>query len=197
MKKNIKIVLTGGPGAGKTTLTEVIARAYAHSVIVVPESASLLFTGGFPRWEEEDARRATQRAIFHVQCELESAYEAKYPGKILVLDRGTVDGAVYWPNGSEQYYTAMGTTRDAELARYNQVIYLECADREVYKINLSKNPNRKETWEEARALDANNLQQWRKHASLTVIQNQRSFGRKVSEVLSVIAGASSEDHEQE
>lgn len=197
MGRNTKIVLTGGPCAGKTTLASVIARAYAHSVIVLPEAASLLFSGGFPRWEEREARHATQRAIFFVQRELENAYEAKYPDRILVLDRSTVDGAVYWPDGPEAFYAAMGTSREAEFARYDRVIYLESADQEAYQLNLSKNPHRRESWEEARALDEANLHQWEKHPALTMIRNQRAFGHKVSEVLSVVAGSSQGSSGQE
>ena len=47
--KQKKIVLTGGPCAGKTTLTQVIAKAFPKHIVIVPESASLLFSGGFPR----------------------------------------------------------------------------------------------------------------------------------------------------
>ncbi|PMY18520.1 hypothetical protein C1X37_33905, partial [Pseudomonas sp. FW305-3-2-15-A-R2A1] len=61
-----KVVLTGGPCAGKTTLTQVIARVFQKHVVIIPEAASLLFTGGFPRWPELEASHATQRAIYHV-----------------------------------------------------------------------------------------------------------------------------------
>src|SRR5579862_2997894 len=102
--KTRKIVLTGGPCAGKTTLTQVISRVFHQDIVVVPEAASLLFTGGFPRWAEPEARRATQRTIYHVQSGLEAAYASKYPDKILVLDRGTIDGAAYWTDGTDDFF---------------------------------------------------------------------------------------------
>lgn len=186
-----KIVLTGGPGAGKTTLAEVIGRSYAHSVVVVPEAATLLFSGGFPRWDELAARQSVQRAIYYVQRELEASYASKYPDKVLVLDRGTLDGAVYWPGGPDTFYPAIGSSREAELSRYDAVIYLDCADQDAYKLNLSKNPHRKETWEEAGKLDQMNLAEWSRHPNFIRIRNQRNFRQKVLEVLSAVASASS------
>ena len=38
-----RIAVTGGPGAGKTTLWRAIADAYATRVVAVPEVATLLF----------------------------------------------------------------------------------------------------------------------------------------------------------
>ena len=64
------IVLTGGPGAGKTAVLEIVSRMLNHHIAVLPEGASLLFAGGFPRQDSPAARRAAQRAIFHVQHEL-------------------------------------------------------------------------------------------------------------------------------
>src|SRR5688572_16643689 len=90
-----RIVLTGGPGAGKTAVLELIRHAFCPHVVVLPESAGLLFSGGFPRRSDEGARRAAQRAIYYVQRELEAAAEALQPA-VLLCDRGTVDGVAYW-----------------------------------------------------------------------------------------------------
>ena len=58
------VVLTGGPGAGKTAVLEVIRRAFCEHILVLPEAATVLFGGGF---NTEPGRRAAQGAIFHVQ----------------------------------------------------------------------------------------------------------------------------------
>ncbi|MGZ3695296.1 MAG: AAA family ATPase, partial [Bdellovibrionota bacterium] len=50
-KLGTKIVLTGGPCAGKTTMVKMIEQAFPASVVGVPEAASLLFNGGFPRFQ--------------------------------------------------------------------------------------------------------------------------------------------------
>lgn len=49
MKRCCRIVLTGGPGGGKTTAADLYRREIGDQVVVVPEAATLLYTGGFPR----------------------------------------------------------------------------------------------------------------------------------------------------
>lgn len=46
--KRKRIVLTGGPGAGKTALLELIRQSFCAHVKVLPEAASIIFGGGFP-----------------------------------------------------------------------------------------------------------------------------------------------------
>jgi predicted ATPase len=91
-----RVVLTGGPGAGKTAVLELIRQYFCSHVKVLPEAAGIVFGGGFPRGPSDTARRAAQRAIFYVQHELEEAADAE-SAAIVLCDRGTVDGCAYWP----------------------------------------------------------------------------------------------------
>jgi len=195
--KTVKIVLTGGPCAGKSTLAEMLSRAYQNSLVNVPEAASLLFSGGFPRFEGFESRMATQRAIFQVQHELECTYAAQFPNLALVLDRGTVDGAAYWPEGPDAFFSALGTSLEAELGRYDRVIYLESAAEKDYIVHRAANPSRTESWEEARRLDLATQKLWAHHPAFIMIHNQRAFSHKVSEVLSVVAGSIQENSRDE
>lgn len=197
MSTGNKIVLTGGPCAGKTTMAEILSRAFSASIVNVPEAASLLFSGGFPRFQAPEALKATQRAIYHVQRELEASYSSYFPEKSLVLDRGTVDGAAYWPEGPDAYFTALGTTLSQELARYTQVIYLESAAEQDYLVHRKQNPNRTETWQEAKRLDEQTQSLWRLHPRFVLIPNSRSFQFKVLSVLSEVSIALGEGHEKE
>ena len=45
-----RIVLTGGPGGGKTTAADLFRREMGEAVLIVPEAATMKFTGGFPRF---------------------------------------------------------------------------------------------------------------------------------------------------
>ena len=184
--KQKRIVLTGGPCGGKTTLTKVLAKAFESQLVVVPESASLLFSGGFPRWPDSTTLKSTQRAIYHTQRELETCYGNHYPEFHLILDRGTIDGAAYWPHGCEDFFQSLGTTLVGELARYDHVIYLESADAKAYENNKKKNPNRHETWEQAKKLDEETLALWSKHPNLTIVKNQCAFSEKVSLVFKLM-----------
>ena len=65
-----RIVLTGGPGAGKTAILELVRQSFCRHVQVLPEAAGILFAGGFPRGAAPELLRAVQRAIFFTQREL-------------------------------------------------------------------------------------------------------------------------------
>lgn len=186
MKNTKTVVLTGGPCAGKTTLTQVLSKVFLNDVVVIPEAASMLFRAGFPRWDLPECQRATQTAIYHVQTELEHTYKAQYPDKTLILDRGTIDGAAYWPSGAKDYFKGIGTTLQKQIQRYDAVIYLESAPKSAYIANKGSNVFRKETWEEAKKLDEQTLQLWKKHPKLFWIANRRSFHDKISEVVGIL-----------
>src|SRR6478735_2882953 len=103
MQKRRRIVLTGGPGGGKTTAADLLRRELGSKVVVVPEAATILFAGGFPRSPQADANRSAQSAIFHVQRNLEDVQSALYPERVLLCDRGTVDGGAYWNDGADSF----------------------------------------------------------------------------------------------
>ncbi len=84
-----RIVLTGGPGGGKTTAADLMRREVGERIVIVPEAATMLFSGGFPRQAETHARRSLQTAIYHVQRNLEDVHSALYSDRILLCDRGT------------------------------------------------------------------------------------------------------------
>lgn len=173
-----RIVLTGGPGGGKTTAADLFRREIGDRVVVVPESATLLFSGGFPRSTEIHARRSAQCAIFHVQRNLEDVQSALYPERILLCDRGTIDGAAYWPDEGETFFEAVGSTEQAELARYDAVIFFESAA--VGGISVEGgNPTRIESNEQAVGLDRRLREIWSKHPRFTVVPHNPSFVKKI------------------
>jgi predicted ATPase len=174
-----RIVLTGGPGGGKTTAADLFRREIGERVVVVPEAATLLFSGGFPRVTEAHARRAAQQAIYHVQKNLENVQSARFPERILLCDRGTVDGAAYWPDEPEVFFTAVGTTEAEELARYDAVIFFESAAVGGVAIE-GGNPARIESMEEALHLDHRLRAIWSKHPRFVVVRHNASFFRKIT-----------------
>lgn len=117
-----QIVLTGGTGAGKTAVLELVRQSLCLHMTILPEAAGIVFGGGFPRSEDTEIRRAGQRAIFFVQRELEETARA-VNAAIVLCDRGTVDGAAYWP-GPEPLWGAVGTSREEQLGRYDAVIHM-------------------------------------------------------------------------
>lgn len=187
MSRRIRIVVTGGPGGGKSTAVQLFRRELGERVVVVPESATLLFAGGFPRHGTAAAQEAAQRAIFHVQRNLEDVQAATYPDRLLLCDRGTVDGAAYWPTGGpERYFEAMATTLETELARYDGVIFLQTAAAGGHSIE-GGNPARIESNAQATVLDEALQRVWRRHPRFTFIPNDRSFMKKLTEGIGALS----------
>lgn len=175
------VVLTGGPGAGKTAVLELIRQAFCEHVVVLPEAAGILFGGGFPRRQHDTSRRAAQRAIYHVQRELESATTALQPA-VMLCDRGTVDGHAYWP-GADDFWQQVGTTLEAELARYHAVIHLRVAPDSAYNHD---NPLRLESATEARRVDDRILIAWGTHPHRIVLEAEDDFLNKAAKAIEAI-----------
>jgi predicted ATPase len=173
-----RIVLTGGPGGGKTTAADLFRREIGERVVVVPEAATLLFAGGFPRSTELHARRSAQCAIYHVQRNLEDVQSALYPERILLCDRGTIDGAAYWPDGTAGFFEAVGSTMEHELARYDAVIFFESAAVGGIKLE-GGNPARIESNDEALELDRRLRDLWSRHPRFVVVPHDPSFVKKI------------------
>jgi len=182
-RNHFRIVLTGGPGGGKTTAADLFRREIGDKVVVVPETATMLFTGGFPRVGEPDARAATQRAIFHAQVALEDVQGALYPGRVLLCDRGTIDGAAFWPEEAPAgFFETMETTLERELERYDAVIFFESAA--VGDISIEGgNPARTESNEQARELDMRLRDLWSNHPNFHFIPHSTSFFAKLRDGL--------------
>lgn len=182
-RDHFRIVLTGGPGGGKTTAADLFRREIGEKVVIVPETATMLFTGGFPRVGEPRARAATQQAIFHAQVALEDIQGALYPGRVLLCDRGTIDGKAFWPGEAPQgFFDTLNTTLEEQLARYDAVIFFESAA--VGDISIEGgNPARTESNAQARRLDVALREVWSDHPQFHFIPHSTSFFAKLQDGL--------------
>ncbi|MEK7468599.1 MAG: ATP-binding protein [Planctomycetota bacterium] len=178
------VVLTGGPGAGKTAVLEVIRKHFCQHVAVLPEAASILFGGGFPRQEGVAARRAAQRAIARVQMELERLHLEEGKAAVALCDRGVLDALAYWPGDEADLWRDLGTTREAQLRRYAAVIHLRVpGDGEGYG---HSNPLRTETAHQAAEIDQRIAAAWKGHPRLTEIASTRDFLEKLHRSVTAI-----------
>lgn len=177
---NIKkrIVLTGGPGGGKTTAIDLIRREFAGKLAIVPESATMIFSGGIERAENDDVLKAQQTAIFNLQKNLEDIQRATYPDCVILCDRGTLDGLSYWPTSDEDFFATMNTSLEEELNRYDAVIFFETAAKSGESIR-SNNPVRNESEQAAIELDDKLQAVWSKHPNFNLVSSSESFIRKV------------------
>lgn len=180
-----RVALTGAPGGGKTTAADFFRREIGDRVVIVPEAATILFQGGFPRSREAAVSRVAQTTIFQVQRNLEDVQRALYPGRILLCDRGTVDGAAYWPGEPGDFFDSLGTTLETELGRYEAVIFFETAALGGIAIE-GGNPSRIESLKEAVALDAKLRALWRRHPRFILVPHDVSFFKKIGFGLAVL-----------
>lgn len=181
---NRRIVLTGGPGAGKTAVLELIKKNFCRHVTVLPEAASIIFGGGFWRKPSLPARKAAQRAIFHIQRELERLVEDEQESAIALCDRGTLDGLAYWPESEEGFWAELGARREEELKRYRAVIHLRSPS--AARGYNHSNPMRIETALEAGRIDALIARAWDGHPRRFFVESADDFVEKALKAVALV-----------
>src|SRR5207248_3536338 len=135
---------------------------------------------------EAEGRRDVQRQIFRLQREQEESAALQHAEKVLLLDRGSVDGAAYWPDGPEDYFHDVGTTHAAELRRYDAVIWLESAAALGIYDGCRSNPCRFEDGAAAVAIGKRLDDVWAGHPELHRIQAFPSINEKIVAVRAVL-----------
>ncbi len=187
-----RIVLTGGPGAGKTVIAARIAGEQPDRYALVPEAATQVYTQLQTRWDRLDAagRHDVQRRIYRLQREQEERIAAEHPTKTLLLDRGTIDGAAYWPPGAEDYWRDLGTSHAAELARYDAVILLQTSAALGLYDGDGSNVCRFEDAQGALASDALLLRLWGDHSNLKRVEAFKNLSDKVDAVVAQLSALS-------
>ncbi|MFT3789182.1 MAG: ATP-binding protein [Tepidisphaeraceae bacterium] len=182
--RTARIVLTGAPGSGKTTIAAALAKLHPNRFILVPEAATQYYTSLGRRWDQLDIknRKEAQRGIYRLQVEQETRLARTNPDKTLLLDRGTVDGSAYWPDGPDEYWQDLGTTLADELARYDRVLILQTsAHLGLYDGDAS---NRVRFEDAAGAIANEKLieQIWKPHPHRIIVHAEADFGRKLAAV---------------
>ena len=180
-----RLVITGGPGGGKTASLEMARRILCDHVGFAPESASIVFGGGFPREQREPAERAAQRAIFHVQRELESLFDDRAdlrPGGVRPGDRGLRGVLARRRVG---ILRCAGHDARGELGRYAAVIHLRPP---TAGDGYERKGLRIETAAEAARIDARIERCWRGHPRRFFVDHTHDFVAKIRRVIGLIEG---------
>ena len=197
MKDFLKVVISGGPCAGKTTALDIVAKALdeeGDTVIIVDETATELIRAGIrPFGKDKDRLELInfQREIITNQIDkedrrLESARKVPNDEVTILYDRGAMDGGAYLTDEEfAQLLKEEGYTEEQLLDRYDLIIILmsTAVDKEKCYVNSAE---RIETPVVARQRDIRTAQMWHKHPNLIVINNDGTVEEKVELVLDVI-----------
>ena len=196
-KQITRIVLTGGPAAGKTTLISRILKEFkgdeGWKVITVPETATELISGfGFGPFSNVMSMEDFQYYVIEDQLHKERlalrAAEAVPEEKVLIVyDRAVMDDKAYIDD--EQFAKTLayfGKTEEEILGHYDAVLHLvSCAKGAEYAFNYG-NAARYESIEDARIMDDRTLQAWQGHHALYVIDNSVDFEDKINRAVAQI-----------
>ena len=179
------VVMTGGPGGGKTAILELARLYLCRHVVFIPEAASIVFSGGFPRIGGPEGRRASQRAIYRIQREMEDLALRNRDAGLIVCDRGTMDGLAYWPGDPRDFFASAGTSREAEIARYSGIIHIRTP---LSADQYQQTGIRHESLAQARVIDRRIGRLWTAHSRHREVDAETDFIDKASRAIELLRG---------
>lgn len=189
-----RIVLTGGPCAGKSTGLSRIEQELSdrgYKVFVVSETATELITGGIKPTEMPLV--LFQKAIFDVQSAKEKAYDmvsssVSDKNVVIVFDRGLLDSKSFMTRKEFQELLKLVGRSEIEIRdSYNGIFHLKTAADGAEKFyTLGNNSARSESPELARSIDKKCIKAWTGHPHLRVIDNSTGFEEKIDRLMTEI-----------
>jgi len=195
MNEITKIVITGGPCAGKTSIIAMLKEEFGDEIITVPEAATLLLAGGFPvpgqhvDWSDE-WQYAFQKSVLNLCKSLEQTYALMARRKnagILVCDNGLPSGAAYMPGGLAEFIQMFDIDLPQELKNYQAVIHLETiALAHPERYGKHNNSSRYTTLEHAIDLDLLIKEIWEDHEKRFIIPSGWKLEDKYHKVREVV-----------
>ncbi|MBQ8831365.1 MAG: AAA family ATPase [Oscillospiraceae bacterium] len=191
-----KIVITGGPCAGKSTAMSWVQNAFTdlgYTVLFIPETATELITGGVAPWTC-GSNAEYQKCQLKLQIEKEKIFEqaarTMNTDKVLIVcDRGCLDNKAYM-NDAEfaEALQFIGTSEVEMRDSYDAVFHLVTAAKGAVEFyTTANNSARTETPEEAAVLDDKLISAWTGHPHLRVIDNSEDFEGKMKRLITEIS----------
>ena len=191
-----KIVITGGPCAGKSTAMSRLQDFFeqlGYAVLFIHETATELISGGVAPWTC-GTNIDYQKVQLKLQLEKEKAFEEaagtmKKEKILIVCDRGALDNKAYMP--AQVFLSVLDEigANEVELRdNYDAVFHLVTAAKgaeEYY--TTANNASRTETPEQAAALDDKIINAWTGHPHFRVIDNSSDFDNKIKRLIAEIA----------
>lgn len=196
-----KIVLTGGPCAGKTTALDTIVENFTRTgfkVFTVPEVPTMFTKGGMDYLtQNKEFFYEGEKATLEIQLALEERFmkmaRTQTVPTLVVCDRGTLDISAYMTADMWKEITGLVGVKDEDMLNsYDLVLHLQtAADGLEGCYTTDNNAQRLEEANEegfsiARQLDQKVRDAWQNHKNRHIINNNINFGIKLAEVISCI-----------
>jgi hypothetical protein len=160
-------------------------RYFCHHVVLLPEAASIVFGGGFPRIQSPVGLRAVQRAIYRVQLEMEGLALRDPNVCMVICDRGTIDGLAYWPGDRQRFFEEFGGSLEQEAARYSAVIHIATPETAAF---YHKSTIRHESLNQAREIDLRIRRIWKGHQRQIIVHPETDFLKKAAYAINMMRG---------
>jgi len=191
----IKIVITGGPCAGKTTAMSWIQSNFTklgYAVLFVPETATELITGGVAPWTC-GSNVDYQKCQMKLQLEKEKIFvqgaSTMAADKVLIVcDRGALDNKAYMSALEFSNVLSDLGCNEIELRdSYDAVFHLVTAAKGAEQFyTTANNAARTETVQQAAELDDKLIAAWTGHPHLRIIDNSSAFEDKLKRLIAEI-----------
>ena len=206
MEKHItRIVLTGGPAAGKTSLISRIMKEFKTKddwrVVTIPETATMLISGfGLGPFEgcmsmEDFQYFVISDQLHKEQLALKGAETVPQKNILIIYDRAVFDDRAYI--SEEDFVKTLayfGKDQDDIMAGYDAVLHLvTCAKGAEYAYNYG-NAARYESIEDARRMDDLTIEAWCRHPNFYIIDNSEDFEDKLNRAMAKIYEIIGEGH---
>lgn len=190
--KIYKIVLTGGPCAGKTTVIDVIRNYLEHKgfcVITVSETATEMINSGIT--PHNVGQIAFQQNLLRLQLQKETVFsccaESYSKNVVMILDRGALDGKAYLEEHEySQILNELNLNESTLYDSYDAVLFLDSAAADGVDYTTSNNSARSESAEEAVLINKKTFSAWVEHKNLYIIKNELIFEDKITKTLDII-----------
>jgi len=96
-----KVVFTGGPCSGKTTVLNNVKEKLQKTIFVKEVATRVIKKNGIPKTYDHLLRN--QKEIFTIQQKIEYNINKKFPDHLRVFDRGVLDGVPYFKGGAIEF----------------------------------------------------------------------------------------------